>query len=373
MTPRGGHAKLAIVLTACAVAVGGVITALAITRNGHERTALAPNAPTTGQWTPLTVSAPKVPKSGEGIPVDVDPRITRTDFSTTVSPLGAHRYQMTVFNTSTLGAINSFQWYPPPGVRVVKVVDSTAGRCRTAGPTNIVCDELDLKAPSCTCLGDGGDMAFTFVTDKDVAVGEGDLRVRTATLAFDRIPTYQNPSSPTVRHVMRIATGARDAVNRGGLDADERDDAQSAMDALQSSNISFQLVAISRWVQSIPAACRIRLVSRNPSKYKVYVFWSPSLAANPYVWLDMNVTNDPRKGTFLLGSAQPVLPGAGPSANGRTVDQPSVDTTLLSRYGPEQARKTREILVAHGGDVFAQPGATCQVLKNGSLRLLPNR
>ena len=57
--------------------------------------------------------------------------------------------------------------------------------------------------------------------------------------------------------------------------------------------------------------------------------------------------------------------------DGRTINRASVDTTLLSRYGPQQARKSKQLLVAKGGDVFAKPGARCQVLENGSLRLLP--
>ena len=112
--------------------------------------------------------------------------------------------------------------------------------------------------------------------------------------------------------------------------------------------------------------------SRNPSTFKVYVFWIPWLAATPYVWLNMNLTDDPRTSTFHLGTAQPVLPGGRLKRDGRTVNRASVDTTLLSRYGPEQARKSRQILRAHGGDVFAKPGARCQVLQNGSIRLLPN-
>ena len=116
------------------------------------------------------------------------------------------------------------------------------------------------------------------------------------------------------------------------------------MDTLQNSNISLQLVTITRWVQSVPAACRIRLVSRNPSTYKVYVFWIPWLAAEPYVWLNMKVTDDPRTSTFHLGTSQPVLPGGRLSRNGRTVNRASVDTTLLSRYGAQQARKSQQIL-----------------------------
>lgn len=368
MNPLRGHAKLATVLAACAVvAVGGVIAALFISRNGHKTSAPLPIAPTTGSWTPLSIRSPKLPTTGAGIPVDVDPRLTRTDFSTTLSPLGTHRYKMTIINTSDLGAVNSLQWNPPPGVRVLDVVDSSEGHCTVKGlagygvnQTSFVCDDLDLKPPSCTCLGDGASMSVTFVTDKEVAFGEGDLQVRAATLAFDRIPTYQQTSSlPSAPQIMRIVTGTRGAAGSGGLTARERIDAQSALDRLQKSNISFQLMAISRWAQSTPEACRVRPVAQKPGNYKVYVFWVPARAANPYVWLDMNVTNDPRKGTFDLGTAQSVPAGG------------SVDTALLSRYGLKQAKKGRELMVAHAGGAFARPGATCQVLKNGSLRLLP--
>jgi hypothetical protein len=169
-----------------------------------------------------------------------------------------------------------------------------------------------------------------------------------------------------------LAGCTNDGVDPGGLSSPERKSAQSALDSLQKSNISTQLVAITRWVQSPPAACRIRLVSHDPSTFKVYVFWIPWLAAAPYVWLNMNVTDDPRTSTFHLGTAQPVLPGGRLNRDGRTINRASVDTTLLSRYGPQQARKTRQFLRAKGGDVFAKPGATCQLLKNGSLRLLPS-
>jgi hypothetical protein len=173
--------------------------------------------------------------------------------------------------------------------------------------------------------------------------------------------------------VFALAGCGGNAVDSGGLNAGDREAAQSALDSLQKSNISFQLVAITKWVQRVPAACRVRLVSRNPSTVKVYVFWIPYLAVEPYAWLNMKVTNDPRTSTFHLGTSEPVLlPGGRLSANGRAVNPRSVDTTILSRYGPQQARKSRKLLLTRGGDVFAKPGARCQVLANGSLRLLPN-
>jgi hypothetical protein len=194
-----GHAKLSGVLVACAMAVGGVIAALVITRDGHEST----TARTTGSWAPITVARPSVPVIAGGIPVDIEPPVVRTDLASTLAFLpGTHRYRITISNTSNLGAINSFQWYPPTGIHIVKVVGSTEGRCTATGvkgfggnqfPTvvlypNILCDKLDLKPPSCTCQGDGGAMTITFVTDKDLGGSLGDARVRTASLSFDRIP-----------------------------------------------------------------------------------------------------------------------------------------------------------------------------------------
>ena len=387
MRPRRPRARLALLLVVvCIVAAAGVVATLRLGDDGNKGTRVQTTgiAPTTGLWKPIAVVRPKVPIIAGGIPVDVDPSTSRTDFSTTLSPLGANRYRMTVFNTSTLGAVNSFQWYPPTGVRVVKVIASTAGRCVVAGlngfggnqfPTivlypNIFCDKLDLKPATCTCRGDGGEVTISFETNKGIAVNEGEFRLRTATVAFDPIPTYLTPGVTRVRHIKRVVAPPGGA---GGLSADERDGAQRALDSLQDSNISLQLVTIStRWVQNVPAACRIAPESRGSSTYRVYVFWTPWLAAEPYVWLTMNVTGDPSTSTFQLATSQPVLPGGRLQANGRTVNRLSVDTTLLSRYGEEQAKKSRELMLAHSGGVFAKPGAACQVLENGSLRLLPS-
>jgi hypothetical protein len=159
----------------------------------------------------------------------------------------------------------------------------------------------------------------------------------------------------------------------GGLTAHDRTAAQGALDELQVSNIPLQLVTITKWVQEVPAACRVHLVSRKPEAYEVYLFWIPYLAAEPYVWITMKVTGDERSSTFRLGTSDPVLlPGGRLNSNGRSINQRSVDTTVLSRYGATQDAKNHKTLTVHGGDVFAKPGASCQLLTNGSLRLLPN-
>ncbi|HTP28818.1 MAG TPA: hypothetical protein VLV46_09990 [Gaiellaceae bacterium] len=166
---------------------------------------------------------------------------------------------------------------------------------------------------------------------------------------------------------------AQGAVDSGGLTAREREAAQTALDGLQNSNISFQLLSVTKWVQNVPSVCRVRLSSLDPTTFEVYVFWIPWLAAEPYAWLNMTLANDPKKSTFHLGTVEPVLSGGILERNGRTISPGSIDTTLLSRYGALQAAKGRAILVTHAGDVFSKPGAKCQVLQNGSLRLLPNK
>jgi len=192
-------------LVVCALAVGGVVAGLAFSQAGREEA-----LPTTGPLAPITVSRPNVPVIGGGIPVDIDPMTHREDLSLLLAPLpGTHRYAMTVSNISNLGAIDAFQWYPPTGVRVLELIGSTRGHCNLTGlkgyggnqfPTvvlypNIFCTGLGLKAPSCTCLGDGGVVTISFVTDKDYGGGSGEIRMRAATLAFKPVPTYLAPGS----------------------------------------------------------------------------------------------------------------------------------------------------------------------------------
>ena len=196
-------------LGTCVIVAGAAIAAVLLTRDGSGSS--QPPLPTTGQWAPIKVTRPDVPIIGGGIPVDIDPLKDWNNFATTLSSLsGTHRYRLNVSNVSSLGVINSFQWYPPPGVQIVKVVGSTRGHCTATGLTgfggnqfptvvlypNILCDQVALKAPSCTCQGDGGTMDITFVTDKAIEVGSGDTKMRSADLQVDRIPAFL-PSAAT--------------------------------------------------------------------------------------------------------------------------------------------------------------------------------
>jgi hypothetical protein len=184
----------------CALAIGGAIAALIVTHGGHQAT---PRASTTGPLAPLTVTRASVPVIGGGIPVDLEPVIEPKYFGTALTFLpGTHRYRLTISNVSSLGPINSFQWYPPTTTHILKLLGSSTGTCTLRGLTgfggnqfptlvlhqNVLCDRLDLKPPSCTCRGDGGAVTISFVTDKEYLAGDVDVRVRTATLVFHRIP-----------------------------------------------------------------------------------------------------------------------------------------------------------------------------------------
>lgn len=127
--------------------------------------------------------------------------------------------------------------------------------------------------------------------------------------------------------------GSGSGVDSGGLTAGDRKSAQAALEGLHGSNVSLQLVTTTKIVESTPATCRVHLLSKSPATFRVYVFWIPWLGSEAYTWLDMKVTRDPAQDTFAMGTAKPVLPGGLLTANGRSVDPFSQDTTLLSRYG----------------------------------------
>lgn len=168
------------------------------------------------------------------------------------------------------------------------------------------------------------------------------------------------------------ACGGKSAVDSGGLTARDRKAAQSAMDALSGTNISLQLASITHSLEAVPAACRVHRLESPKGTFRIYVFWIPWLGSDPYTWLHMTVARDASSDTFLLGTAKPVLPGGRLTANGQSVDPYTQDATILSKYGPAQAKKNHQALLAHAGDAFSKPGAACQVLQNGDLRLVPN-
>ena len=59
---------------------------------------------------------------------------------------------------------------------------------------NIECGKVNLKPPSCTCLGDGGSITISFTADRDMPA-VGTARMISATLVLDPIPSYLTPEA----------------------------------------------------------------------------------------------------------------------------------------------------------------------------------
>jgi hypothetical protein len=183
------------------VAVVGIVAALALVGFGDGKSGGRTLAETDTR--PLTVAKPPLIRDG-GLILN-EPDSADQDWLTSgISPLpGAHRYQVTVTNASSIGTINSFEWYPPTGVRILRVIGSSAGHCVLTGLSgfggdqfktvllypNIFCDSVTLKAPTCTCTGDGGSMTISFVLNTE-ATASGAARVVTATPILRVVPSF---------------------------------------------------------------------------------------------------------------------------------------------------------------------------------------
>src|SRR5262249_42472322 len=143
--------------------VVGAVAAIAFlgSSGSHEGT----SRPTTGNFAPLTVWRPPIIRVGQVVMNDPDspPQVW---LFTVMKPLPARRhYEVTLQNASSVGFINSLQWFPPGGAHVVKLLGSSSGHCTVGGVTgfggnqfkglllypSIRCYKLQLKPPSCSC------------------------------------------------------------------------------------------------------------------------------------------------------------------------------------------------------------------------------
>jgi hypothetical protein len=199
------HSRLAGVLGVCVLVVAGVVVAAVVVPAGGGGGS-AP--PTTGAYAPISVQRPKLHVLAGSLVSDPEAGI-QNNLTTALSQLpGPNRYRITVTNTSNIGFIDAFQWYPPTGIHIVKVLGSSAGHCDLSGLTgfggnqfqtvllypNISCEKVGLKPPSCTCQGDGGAVEVSFVSDKPMSA-TGTSRMIAARLTLKPIPSYQTPTS----------------------------------------------------------------------------------------------------------------------------------------------------------------------------------
>jgi hypothetical protein len=145
------------------------------------------------------------------------------------------------------------------------------------------------------------------------------------------------------------------AVDSGGLTASDRNNAQAALDQLHGTNIPMQLLAMTATAGLVPHTCRVRLESKSPPTFKLFVFWVPYVGPQGYTWLDATITKDASKDKFHLGNAK-----------AKFATDPQDGGSIPGALDVKQA------LAAHAGNIFTKPGASCRALMNGDLRLVPN-
>jgi hypothetical protein len=193
------------VLGLCALAVVGVAVAVFLVGRGGGSggDAAVRTMPTTGAFAPITVAKPNIPLVG-GVFLGDPTADTGGDMQVVLTNLpGKNHYKLTFSNTSGIGFIDAFQWYPPPGVQVLRVTGQTAGTCALVGLTgfggnqfktvvlhpNIMCRGVRMKPPSCTCKADGGEASVSFVATDNPGLS-GVARVMAMTPTLKVIPSY---------------------------------------------------------------------------------------------------------------------------------------------------------------------------------------
>jgi hypothetical protein len=178
-----------------AVAVAGALIGLAASGSFSSGGARAlPPMPTTGDYAPFHfLESPSDPDSDTLGGQDMTSVLTRMQ--------GHSHYRLEVSNISNLGVINGFNWIPPTGMKLVQVSKASSGSCRisaspAAGGTQafpaLACTGVSMKAPSCTCRGDGGKVTVLLVARNgdDSGFLAGASQIVSATLAYKAVPGY---------------------------------------------------------------------------------------------------------------------------------------------------------------------------------------
>jgi hypothetical protein len=163
------------------------------------------------------------PLIGQKFRVDPDqgPEASADLLATLVS-LGDDKYRLEVTNTSSVGYINAFTWFPGPGTTILSVTNTSVdnedvtGACSLAKGT-IVC-ATSLKPPTCTCRGDGGTVEIDFRarpgrTARDASVDFGSrMFVRSETPVPYVIPSSPDQKPSDVADLPACRSGQRSTV-----------------------------------------------------------------------------------------------------------------------------------------------------------------
>jgi hypothetical protein len=158
---------------------------------------------------PIFVHAPHSAQIGGVYVDDVTTNLVGAPTVTLLRLPGVNHYQLRVTNVSGIGFLNGFEWYPPVGLQIAKVLRTSVGHCVTSGThglggsqfstvvlnPDLACTEMNLKPPTCTCKYDGGSAEISFVTSGQALYtgGSGASRMTSMTPVLKIIPSEVGP------------------------------------------------------------------------------------------------------------------------------------------------------------------------------------
>jgi hypothetical protein len=133
--------------------------------------------------------------------------------------------------------------------------------------------------------------------------------------------------------------GGSSSVDSSGYSASDRRAANEVLGILARTAV-WQAAAQATYTNgSVPAACSLHIVSKDPRKFKLFITWIPAEGLNRrYAYLEAVI---------------------GPEGLRE-------DYQFRLRY-----TKTQQELESHYGDAFQKPNRSCLVLENGKFALLP--
>jgi hypothetical protein len=127
------------------------------------------------------------------------------------------------------------------------------------------------------------------------------------------------------------------SVDAGGFSAGDRSAAQNALDQLEGTAIPTTLVSLSATAGAIPQVCQVH--RRGNGEFGLFLFWQPVSTQQAFTWLTAMISGDNTKDRFHLG------------------------------FAPGQSSGAKLLRTAEG-DAFLKPTESCEILKNGFLRLV---
>ena len=106
------RSRLAVGLAICVVAAAGAVAAVLVSAGGDDDSSAVA---TTGPYAPMKVKRQVVRMVGGGVSRGPEAGAQNNLTTNLIELPGRNRYEVTIANTSNLGAVNSFEWYPPVG------------------------------------------------------------------------------------------------------------------------------------------------------------------------------------------------------------------------------------------------------------------